>query len=135
MNSLPAGDVTAIIVAISVVAVIALFFYEISKSNKKLTKEYNTTHKTNFKTYSDLMNYIRSLTEKERAKKHKEEMQRIAKKNKEQEEKRLAREERITATEPSSSDIGARLKKLRQMYKDGVLSKVEFEKAKNKLLK
>ena len=33
------------------------------------------------------MNYIRSLTEKERAKKHKEEMQRIAKKNKEQEKK------------------------------------------------
>ena len=45
------------------------------------------------------------------------------------------KEERITTTEPSSSDIGARLKKLRQMYKDGILSKVEFEKAKNKLLK
>ena len=38
-------------------------------------------------------------------------------------------------SEPSGSDIGARLKKLRQMYKDGILSKVEFEKAKNKLLK
>ena len=38
-------------------------------------------------------------------------------------------------SEPSSSDIGARLKKLRQMYKNGILSKVEFEKAKNKLLK
>ena len=45
------------------------------------------------------------------------------------------KEERVTATKPSSSDIGARLKKLRQMYKDGILSKVEFEKAKNKLLK
>ena len=53
----------------------------------------------------------------------------------EKEEKREAREERITVSEPSSSDLGARLKKLRQMYKDGVLSKVEFEKAKNKLLK
>ena len=48
---------------------------------------------------------------------------------------KIKKEERITATEPSSSDIGARLKKLRQMYKDGILSKVEFEKAKNKLLK
>ena len=44
-------------------------------------------------------------------------------------------EAQIGATEPSSSDLGARLKKLRQMYKDGILSKVEFEKAKNKLLK
>ena len=66
MNSLHANDVTAIIVAISVVAVIALFFYGISKSNKKLTKEYNIKHKTNFKTYSDLMNYIRSLSEKDK---------------------------------------------------------------------
>ena len=56
-------------------------------------------------------------------------------KERQKEEKRKAREERVTATEPSSSDLGARLKKLRQMYKDGILSKVEFEKAKNKLLK
>ena len=58
---------------------------------------------------------------------------------KQEEEKRLEKErqkeERVTATESSSSDLGARLKKLRQMYKDGILSKVEFEKAKNKLLK
>ena len=51
------------------------------------------------------------------------------------EEEKVSREERVTATEPSSSNLGARLKKLRQMYKDGILSKVEFEKAKNKLLK
>ena len=51
------------------------------------------------------------------------------------EEEKVSREERVTVSEPSSSDLGARLKKLRQMYKDGILSKVEFEKAKNKLLK
>ena len=58
---------------------------------------------------------------------------------KQEEEKRLEKErqkeERVTVSEPTSSDLGARLKKLRQMYKDGILSKVEFEKAKNKLLK
>jgi|TARA_R100000501_G_C2515316_1_gene45016 predicted patatin/cPLA2 family phospholipase len=42
---------------------------------------------------------------------------------------------KVVRNEPSSSNLGARLKKLRQMYKDGILSKVEFEKAKNKLLK
>ena len=35
----------------------------------------------------------------------------------------------------SSSDLGASLKRLKKMYNDGHLSKVEFEKAKNKLLK
>ena len=61
-----------------------------------------------------------------RTKKHEEEKSK---------EKERQKEEKAAATEPSSSDIGARLKKLRQMYKDGILSKVEFEKAKNKLLK
>ena len=34
-----------------------------------------------------------------------------------------------------NDDLGAKLKKLKRMYNDGHLSKVEFEKAKNKLLK
>ena len=136
MNSLRTEDVIVIIVVISIVAILALFIYACiyvnRKSQEKFTKEYNIKHKTNFKTHSDLMNYIRRKI-------HEKEMQRIAKKSKEQEEKRQEKErqkeERITATEPSSSGLGARLKKLRQMYKDGILSKVEFEKAKNKLLK
>ncbi len=37
--------------------------------------------------------------------------------------------------EESSSDLGASLKRLKKMYNDGNLSKAEFEKAKNKLLK
>ena len=77
---------------------------------------------------------------KEEAKKQKEEKKRLQEeklleKERLQEEQRLAKEKKAAATEPSSSDLGARLKKLRQMYKDGILSKVEFEKAKNKLLK
>lgn len=35
----------------------------------------------------------------------------------------------------TSGDLGSSLKKLKKMYKDGHLSKVEFEQAKNKLLK
>ena len=44
-------------------------------------------------------------------------------------------EERKTEKEVSSSDLGASLKRLKKMYNDGNLSKAEFEKAKNKLLK
>ena len=72
------------------------------------------------------------LEAKEREEKAKREALQQEEKRKEKERQK---EEKVTATEPSSSDLGARLKKLRQMYKDGVLSKVEFEKAKNKLLK
>ena len=53
----------------------------------------------------------------------------------EEEAKEYKRKTEVTTSEPNGSDIGARLKKLRKMYKDGILSKVEFEKAKNKLLK
>ena len=86
------------------------------------------------------MNYIRSLREKERAKLEAKEREEEAKREAlQQEEKRREKEqqkeEKAATSEPSGSDIGARLKKLRQMYKDGILSKVEFEKAKNKLLK
>ena len=37
--------------------------------------------------------------------------------------------------EKSSSDLGGSLKRLKKMYNNGSLSKAEFEKAKNKLLK
>ena len=71
-----------------------------------------------------LLKYTSKKKTPEKIKKEKK-----VKEHKEQEKKR------IEASEPGSSDISARLKKLRQMYKDGILSKVEFEKAKNKLLK
>ena len=126
MNSLHANDVTAIIVVISIVAVIALWFYKISKSNKKLTKEYNIKHKTNLKTHSDLMNYIRSLKEKERAKKHEEEKSK---------EKERQKEEKAAATEPSGGSLTGNIARLQKLYKSGTLTKAEFEQAKNKLLK
>ena len=76
-----------------------------------------------------IVKYEKTPEEIKKVKKAEEKKKRI------KEEQRLIREERKTEKEVSSSDIGARLKKLRQMYKDGILSKIEFEKAKNKLLK
>ena len=108
-------------------------------------------HKVKVKTYAELKEILAKEEERrflEQEKREKKEEAEIKKREKEelqkkkeeenkrlQEEQKLAKEERITASGPSSSDIGARLKKLRQMYKDGILSKIEFEKAKNKLLK
>ena len=111
-----------LIIAVGAVVLIIVGIYE---SEQREVENYNKKHKTNFKTIADLQNEKLKIKKAETAKKEKQ----LEKEHKEQEEKR------IETSEPSGSDIGARLKKLRQMYKDGILSKVEFEKAKNKLLK
>ena len=45
------------------------------------------------------------------------------------------KEEKNPVNEPSNDGLGVSLKRLKKMYNEGHLSKVEFEKAKNKLLK
>ena len=79
-------------------------------------------------------NSIKTKKEKEMQRKAEEKEIQYYKKI-DEEEKRLAREERKIDKEVSSSDLGASLKRLKKMYNDGHLSKPEFEKAKNKLLK
>ena len=132
-----------IIVILGVMMFLGKLFYGTNKSQEKFTKEYNKKHKTNFKNHRDLKAHLhlremsRILEQNKIIEKERKEEEAKERKEEEQErlEKEQQKEERITASEPSSSDLGARLKKLRQMYKDGILSKVEFEKAKNKLLK
>ena len=114
---------------ILIFTVAVVWFRLAKKSRTKEVERYNKKHNKNFKTWEELERYRKIKTEKliEEERKISAEKKLL--------EKEKQEEERITETEPSSSDIGARLKKLRQMYKDGILSKVEFEKAKNKLLK
>ena len=91
-----------------------------------------------FKDSSTMKKAKLSIREKRKIKREKKKnrvQQKIKKAETAKKEKQRQKEEKTIATEPSSSDLGARLKKLRQMYKDGILFKVEFEKAKNKLLK
>jgi len=125
-----------------------IFIVWLRWSRKNTLSDYNKEHKTNFKTYSDLQIFLEKKEYKKRKEEEEKEKKRevaeakkiaIEQKKHEQqklkEERSKAREAKVTTSEPSGSDIGARLKKLRKMYKDGILSKVEFEKAKNKLLK
>ena len=114
---------------ILIFTVAVVWFRLAKKSRTKEVERYNKKHNKNFKTWEELERYRKIKTEKliEEERKISAEKKLL--------EKEKQEEERITETEPSSSDIGARLKKLRQMYKDGILSKTEFEKAKNKLLK
>ena len=153
-------DEKKMIIITIVLALLILFFVYLNRTHrKKGIIEYNKTHKNKIKTYAELEK-IREEEEiirlhKQWDKEKKEELRedaeikkrvkeqekkRLQEEKKEekkplQEEKRLPREERKIEKKESSSDLGASLKRLKKMYNDGHLSKVEFEKAKNKLLK
>ena len=138
-----------------VAVLIVLFVIYISRAYRKnAVINYNKTHKNKIKTYTELQKILdkkeneRLLAQLERdkkeellrKKKEEAEIKKKEKEKKEEETKRLKKEKRLAKveskidTEEISGNIGARLKKLKKMYKDGILSKVEFEKAKNKLL-
>ncbi len=108
---------------VCILLLIALLAYLKDRRSIKMEflREYNKKNKTKFKTHKDLQDYLDGRTVKK-----------IPKKT------TISSKAPLEATEidtSSVSQLGSRLKKLKKMYKDGILSKVEFEKAKNKLLK
>ena len=114
-------------IIILVLLIIVPFTLLVITSNKKELEEWNRNNKKKFETYLDLKEHIRTTRlyakEDERIKESKKQ---IVKPKRESFTKTIfSRGRSLTA------DI-ARLKKL---YKSGTLTKAEFEKAKNKLLK
>ena len=112
-------------IVIVIIIFFVVWFQLAKKARTKEVEQYNKKHNKNFKTYEELEKYredeSKKIIEKEKAK---------------EEKKRREKLERTPrANYESSSDLGASLKRLKKMYNDGHLSKVEFEKAKNKLLK
>ncbi len=107
----------------SIFLLTALFAYFKNRHSIKMEflREYNKKNKTKFETHKDLQDYLDGRTAKK-----------IPKKTTTSSKAPLKAIEIDTS---SVSQLGSRLKKLKKMYKDGILSKVEFEKAKNKLLK
>ena len=134
-------------------SLLIIFFYMKYYRNQQLL-EHNKTNKKKFGSYSELKSYRLEVEEKEakkdRIKLEKERKIEDAKLEKETkkeearikaEERRLDREEkRNEKLENSGNDdydntIMDKIKRLKRLYKNGTLSKAEFEKAKNKLLK
>ena len=116
--------------------VFIIFIRKYTQWTRKLNlDEYNEKHKKKFKTYEYLQKHLDKEKEKQLLKEGKKSKKVITEPKKEIIEPRRESFTKNLENQSSGSDIGARLKKLRQMYKDGILSKVEFEKAKNKLLK
>ena len=103
---------------ILIITVIVIVIKVRNKGRETRIDEFNKKHGTNFKNELELNYFVAT----ELGKKEKEIDQLNISKNVDND---LSKDE----------DIGASLKRLKKMYNDGHLTKVEFEKAKNKLLK
>ena len=103
---------------ILIITVIVVVIKVRNKGRETRIDEFNKKHGTNFKNELELNYFVATVL----GKKEKEIDQLNISKNADND---LSKDE----------DIGASLKRLKKMYNDGHLSKVEFEKAKNKLLK
>ena len=132
-----------------------LFLGFIKLKRRKELLSHNRNNKNKFKTYSELKQYQQKIEDKESlkqaAKDEKERKIEEAKLEREAkaeevrikaEERRLEKEEKrkekleYKEVENDYDDsLMDKVKKLKRLYKSGTLSKAEFEKAKNKLLK
>jgi hypothetical protein len=86
-----------------------------NKGRQTRIDEFNKKHGTNFKNELDLNYFIATKLDKKS-------------------ETKISSDKKVEVI-IKEDDLGESLKRLKKMYNDGHLSKVEFEKAKNKLLK
>ena len=103
---------------ILIITVIVVVIKVRNKGRETRIDEFNKKHGTNFKNELELNYFV--ATE-------------LGKKEKEIDQLNISKN--VDNDLSKNEDIGASLKRLKKMYNDGHLSKVEFEKAKNKLLK
>ena len=103
---------------ILIITVIVVVIKVRNKGRETRIEEFNKKHGTNFKNELELNYFV--ATE-------------LGKKEKEIDQLNISKN--VDNDLSKNEDIGASLKRLKKMYNDGHLSKVEFEKAKNKLLK
>ena len=117
-----------ILIIIIVVVVIKLR----NKGRQARIEEFNKKHGTKFKNELELNYFIATKLEKKDEEKTSNLMSDVA-----DGVKSLKAGTKSEKKEPyiEEDDLGTKLKRLKKMYNDGHLSKVEFEKAKNKLLK
>ena len=103
---------------ILIITVIVVVIKVRNKGRETRIDEFNKKHGTNFKNELELNYFVATKLDK-----------------KEKEIDQLNISKNVDNNLSKDEDIGASLKRLKKMYNDGHLSKVEFEKAKNKLLK
>jgi len=116
------------VVIVIIILVVALSKL-IKRSNQKELEEWNKNNKRKFEEYRDLKEHIRTTRlyakEDERIKEKKDKEQ-IVKPKKESFTKTMF---------GRGGSLTANIARLKKLYKNGTLTKAEFEKAKNNLLK
>ena len=132
-----------------------IIFFIIKFKNKNELANYNKKNKKKFETYLEYKEHLQILSDiewkkdqkqQEKEKKAQEiirkaqEAKRLKEEQKlEAEEKRREKLERepvpVSIEESNDDNLMGKIKRLKVLYKNGTLTKTEFEKAKNKLLK
>ena len=130
-----------------------MILVKITKSNrKKDLSDYNKKNKIKFKDYSEYQEHIQEIADIEWEKnRNKEELEYKAQtaKRKADEVKRLKEEQKLEAeelrrdrldqdddlSEEDNGSLSGKIRRLKSLYKNGTLTKAEFEQAKNKLVK
>ena len=106
-----------IILISSIPVILGIFYLIILARRNNAINNYNLKHKTKFKKYLDYKKHIDKIKSKELNK----------------DEKRRSKLEKTENLD--DENLMGKVKRLKSLYNNGTLTKAEFEKAKNKLLK
>lgn len=111
------NDFGQFIPLIVIITAVVIFIKVRNKGRQTRIEEFNKKHGTKFKNELELNYYIATKLEKK--------------------EKETSKEIKLNNESDliEKDDLGIKLKRLKKMYNDGHLTKIEFEQAKNKLLK
>ena len=108
---------------------------ELENWNKKSTKKFKNNR--DLKAHLHLREMTRILEQNkiiEKERKEEEAKERVEEEKQRRLEKKRQKEERVSVSEPSGGSLTGKIARLNRLYKNGTLTKAEFEKAKNKLL-
>jgi len=126
------GQFIPLILIISVVIIVIKFR---NKNRIKRMNDFNKKYGTDFKKYEDFVFFEEKEREREWNKFEEQQLVQDLERMKANDIESKKENNKKINKKDADENLGSSLKKLKRMYKDGHLTKVEFEQAKNKLLK
>ena len=120
---------------ILIITVIVVVIKVRKKGKEKKMSEFNQKYETNFSKIEDFEFFLEKEREREWDKFENDQLLKDLQRRKVAEAKSKKVEKNKSSKNDIDENLGSSLKKIKRMYNDGHLTKVEFEKAKNKLLK
>jgi len=120
---------------ILIITVIVVVIKVRNKGKEKKMSEFNQKYGTNFSKIEDFEFFLEKEREREWNKFENDQLEQDLQRRKVAEVKSKKEEKNKLSKNDTDENLGSSLKKIKRMYNDGHLTKAEFEKAKNKLLK